>query len=177
MSKFDAAAGESSATDGCTDLKQRDVRALTEYMTTLPLGGNVYSVTTQSGSEYRVDAVQGRCTCPDKQYNLEDGELCKHERRVRFATGQWAIPAWVDADEVDAQLGEHVEKSLQMAATDGGEVISGHSDKKNEAEYTYHVEPPEQGGARYVRCEGCGREVIPADPDLIQHPSACPNSE
>jgi hypothetical protein len=64
-----------------------------------------------------------------------------------------------------------------MAATDGGEVIDGHSEKKSEAEYTYHVEPPEQGGARYVRCGGCGREVILADPDLIQHPNNCPNSE
>lgn len=124
MSQFDTAAGESSATDDCTDLEQRDVRALTEYMTTLPLGGDVYSVTTQSGSEYRVDALKGRCTCPDKQYNLEDGELCKHERRVRFATGQWAIPAWVDADEIDTQLGEHVEETPKVAATDGGVTLN-----------------------------------------------------
>jgi len=106
------------------DLEQRDVRALTEYMTVLPVGGDVYSVTTQSGSEYRVDAREGRCTCPDKQYNLEDGELCKHERRVRFATGQWAIPAWVDADGVDAQLGQHVEGTPKVAATDGGVTLA-----------------------------------------------------
>jgi len=120
MSQFETAEGESSVTADCTDLEQRDVRALTEYMTTLPLGGDMYSVTTQSGSEYRVDALEGRCTCPDKQYNLEDGKLCKHERRVRFATGQWAIPAWVDADEVDAQIGEHVEETPKVAVTDGG---------------------------------------------------------
>ncbi|WP_053966630.1 hypothetical protein [Haloarcula rubripromontorii] len=107
-----------------TDLEQRDVRALTEYMTTLPVGGDMYSVTTQSGSEYRVDALEGRCTCPDKQYNLKDGELCKHERRVRFATGQWAIPAWIDADEVDAQLGQHVEGTPKVAATDGGVTLA-----------------------------------------------------
>ena len=133
MSQFETAEGESSVTAGCTDLEQRDVRALTEYMTTLPLGGNMYSVTTESGSEYRVDALEGRCTCPDKQYNLEDGELCKHERRVRFATGQWAIPAWIDADEVDAQLGEHVEETPKVAATDGGvtlaEFITGDTDE------------------------------------------------
>jgi len=104
----------------CNDLEQRNVRALTEYMTILPLGGDVYSVTTQSGSECYVDAIEGRCTCPDKQYNLEDIELCKHERRLRFATGQWAISAWVDADEVDGQLGEHVEETPKVAATDGG---------------------------------------------------------
>ena len=106
------------------DLEQRDVRALTEYMTVLPVGGGVYSVTTESGSEYRVDGIEGRCTCPDKQYNLDDGELCKHERRVRFATGQWAIPAWVDADEVDAQLGQHVEETPKVAVTDGGVTLA-----------------------------------------------------
>jgi hypothetical protein len=52
MNKFDTAAGESSATADGTDLEDRDVRALTEYMTVLPLGGDVYSATTQSGSEY-----------------------------------------------------------------------------------------------------------------------------
>jgi hypothetical protein len=107
-----------------TDLEQRDVRALTEYMTVLPLGGDVYSVTTESGSEYRVDALEGRCTCPDKQYNLEEGEHCKHERRVRFATGRWAIPAWTDTDEVDGQLGEHVEGLPKVAATDGGVTLA-----------------------------------------------------
>ncbi|RKS81529.1 SWIM zinc finger protein [Haloarcula quadrata] len=100
-----------------TDLEQRDVRALTEYMTTLPLWGDVYSVTTESGSEYRVDAFEGRCTCPDHDYREV---RCKHIRRVAFATGNRPIPAWVDADEVDAQLGQHVEETPKVAATDGG---------------------------------------------------------
>ena len=99
------------------DVEQRGVRALTEYMTVLPLGGDVYSVTTQSGSEYRVDALEGRCTCPDHQYREV---RCKHIRRVVFATGERPIPAWVDADEVDAQLGQHVDGTPKVAATDGG---------------------------------------------------------
>ena len=155
-----------------TDLEPRTERALTEYMTVLSLGGDIYSVTTESGSEYHVDAREGHCTCPDHKHR---DVRCKHQRRVAFAVGDSAVPSGVE--EVDEQLGEHVEESSRMAATDGGEVISGHSDKKSEAEYTYHVEPPEQGGARYVRCEGCSHEVVPADPDLIQHPSECPNSE
>lgn len=124
MSDYKAAEGESSVTDGRTDLEQRDVRALTEYMTTLSLGGDVYSVTTQSGSEYRVDALEGRCTCPDKQHNLEDGELCKHERRVRFATGEWAVPAWADRSAIDPQIGEHVSGTVQVAASDGGDLLA-----------------------------------------------------
>ena len=120
MQTNDTAALERAVTDGSTDLQKRDVRALTEYMTVLPLGGELYSVTTQSGSEYSVDALEARCTCPDKQHNLEDGELCKHERRVRFATGKWVIPGWADTEAIDSQLGEHVSGTPRVAATDGG---------------------------------------------------------
>jgi hypothetical protein len=121
MSQFEIAEGESSVTAGCTDLEQRDVRALTEYMTVLPLGGDVYSVTTESGSEYRVDAREGRCTCPDHEYREV---RCKHIRRVAFATGERVVPAWVDANEGDAQLGEHVEETPKVAATDGGVTLA-----------------------------------------------------
>lgn len=117
-----SAALEDAVTDGSTDLQKRDVRALTEYMTVLLLGGDMYSVTSQSGSEYRVDALKARCTCPDKQHNLKDGELCKHERRVRFATGEWAIPGWANTEAIDPQLGEHVSGIPQVAATDGSSV-------------------------------------------------------
>jgi len=107
------------------DLEDRDVRALTEHMTVLPLRGDVYSVTTESGSEYRVDARKGRCTCPDHQYREVE---CKHLRRTAFVTGERPIPAWVDADEVDAQLGEHVEETPKVAATDGGVTLDSFGD-------------------------------------------------
>jgi len=29
-----------------------------------------------------------------------------------------------------------------------------------DASYTYHVEPPAQGGKRYARCEECGAELL-----------------
>jgi predicted nucleic acid-binding Zn finger protein len=113
-----------------TELEQRDVRALTEYMTALPLGGGIYSVTTQSGSEYRVDAREGRCTCPDYEHNLPDGdrEVCKHVARVRYATGEEPIPAWINPDAVDSQLGLHVDGSPRVAATDGGALEAEEAD-------------------------------------------------
>lgn len=120
MTAYKPAEGESSVTDERTDLEKRDVRALTEYMTVLSKGGDIYEVVTESGSSYRVDALEARCTCPDKQYNLDDGELCKHERRVRFATGQWSIPAWTDADAIDPHLGEQLTATPRITATDGG---------------------------------------------------------
>jgi len=51
------------------------------------------------------------------------------------------------------------------------------STPQNDAEsFTYHHEPAAQGGARYVRCEGCGREIVPADPDRLLHRDGCPNA-
>jgi hypothetical protein len=110
------------------DVDPRDARALTEYMTVLPLGGEVYSVTTESGSEYRVDARTGRCDCPDAKHNLptDDGrEQCKHSARVAYATGERPVPAWVDTEAVDPDLGAHVDATPQVAATDGGIIEAG----------------------------------------------------
>jgi hypothetical protein len=47
------------------------------------------------------------------------------------------------------------------------------------APYTEHVEPPEQGGEPYVRCEGCGRELLTSlgGRERLAHPPACPNAE
>jgi len=194
MNAYTTAEGESSVTADRTDLEQRDVRALTECMTVLPLGGDVYSVTTESGSEYSVDALEGRCSCPDKKYNLEDGELCKHERRIRFATGEWTIPSWADTDAVDPQLGMHtIAAPLHSLATlsvsdktsnatsetlraDGG-VSAGHPASDDPIDdgprYTYHYEPAHVGGERYVRCETCGAECIPAKPERMAHRDGC----
>lgn len=109
-----------------TDLPKRAVRALTEKMTVLPETGRVkgaddlYLVVSESGSEYLVDTREGRCDCPDAEYNLEADERCKHERRVRYATGEMPIPMWVDTDVIDPHLGIQTTRSLVRASTDGG---------------------------------------------------------
>jgi len=100
-----------------TDLESRDVRALTEYMTVLAEGGDIYTVVGQNGGTYTVDAREGRCTCPDAEYR---DATCKHQRRVAFATGEREVPAWVDTDAVDDQLGQHVDGGPRQVATDGG---------------------------------------------------------
>ena len=117
-------ANETDAYDS-TDFDRRDARALTEYMTVLGEGGDVYSVTTESGSEYAVDAREGRCTCPDHQHR---GARCKHLRRVAFATGAEPIPAVVDPGAVDPDLGAHVDATPRVAATDGGELLEDDTD-------------------------------------------------
>lgn len=150
-----------SIADESIDLDERDIRALTQYLTVLEDQGRVcgaddlYLVVSQSGSEYLVDARERTCECPDHEYR---GVHCKHQRRVEFATGERPIPDGIN--DVDPSLGEHVSASPQAVATDGG-VALGEMDGRDEIlGYTRHIEPEEQGGKEYVRCEGCSRELL-----------------
>ena len=124
MTQFDT--DRQNGHDTSTDLEPRDVRALTEVLTVLPdqpeVAGadELYLVVSESGSEYTVDARDGSCTCPDAVHR---DATCKHLRRVAFATGARAVPAWVDADDVDVGLGEHTAATPRVAAADGGEGI------------------------------------------------------
>ncbi|SEU01391.1 hypothetical protein [Natrinema hispanicum] len=95
-------------------LEEPAARALTTPMTVMDDVGMVrdadgmFEVTTDSGREYIVDleAPSGaRCLCHDHKYCQRD---CKHIWRCRFETGEEPIPAWVDPDDVDDQLGAHV---------------------------------------------------------------------
>lgn len=81
-----------------------------------------------------IDARDGRCTCPDHEYRHV---RCKHLRRVAFATGETALPAGVNRDVIDAQLGAHVTGSPRLAVTDGGEVLMG-EERPEECECTGH---------------------------------------
>lgn len=111
-----------------TDLEPRDVRALTEYHSVLDDTGrargadDLYLVVSESGSEYLVDARLGSCECPDHRHREV---RCKHIRRVAYATGDRPVPAWIDTDAVDPQLGEHVDATPRVAATDGGIIDEG----------------------------------------------------
>jgi len=128
MTDYDSAALERAATDESIDLDDRDVRALTEYLTVLEDvgrargGEDLYLVVSQSGSEYLVDTRLDACECADAEYRDPDSG-CKHARRVAFATGAREIPAGVDRDALDDQLGLHVSGEPRQAATDGGEII------------------------------------------------------
>jgi hypothetical protein len=100
------------AVDGTED-PELDFRALTEYMTVLEDGDHraraapdLYTVTTESGSTYLVDAELLACECPDHEYR---DRKCKHLRRLEFALGLRAIPEWVNDEAVDPDLGDHVD--------------------------------------------------------------------
>lgn len=108
MATIDTRALQSSATDLSAEQK-RIVRALTECMTALEIAPDLYTVIGENqGPEYTVDTRVGRCTCPDASYRLDEGQPCKHELRVRYATGEREIPDWVDEDAIDPLLGMHL---------------------------------------------------------------------
>lgn len=95
--------------DGVDD---RDARAAVRKLTVLPDEGTargapgLFTVVSDSGSEYLVDAVEGTCSCPDHKYR---DARCLHLRRVAFATGEQAIPDAIPEGDVDDQLGLHVD--------------------------------------------------------------------
>ena len=45
-------------------------------------------------------------------------------------------------------------------------------------DFTEHFEPFDQGGKRYVRCEGCGRELLIelGGREQLAHSHDCPNA-
>ncbi len=124
-SDYDIAALQDAATDSSIEFEQRDARALTQYLTVLPEHGRardadgLYVVVSESGSSYLVDVRHGACECPDAEYRDPDGG-CKHVRRVRYGTGERAIPAWVDPTAVNEYFSLHVGETPVVALTDGG---------------------------------------------------------
>jgi predicted nucleic acid-binding Zn finger protein len=79
-------------------------------MTIIEESRSLFTVTTESGSEYTVDLREPACTCPDFQHR-ESVEECKHVQRVRIEVGQ------VDTDALETRLAETAE-TLETNAAD-----------------------------------------------------------
>lgn len=92
------------------DIGPRTLRAATEHMTVIEEAQSLFSVTTQSGSEYTVDLREPACTCPDFQYRESVSE-CKHIRRVRIEVGQ------VDIETLETELTQTAD-NLESSAAD-----------------------------------------------------------
>lgn len=153
MTEFTLADPRPSATKGRIDF-ERDRRALTEAMSVLPEGGDIYTVVGQhNNGEYQVDAREKRCTCADHRYRNVD---CKHVRRVDFATGERPVPLWVDPGRIDAYLGVHVPGTPRIARPDGG--ISLDSRAVADAERPDDCGCGEWNGASDLPCWPCYRE-------------------
>ncbi|AFH22009.1 hypothetical protein OSG_eHP14_00145 [environmental Halophage eHP-14] len=148
-------------------LDQRDVRALTEFMTVLPDGGSMFTVIGENcNGEHIVDAKRNRCTCRDFEYRAgteftaEEG--CKHIRRVRYSTGETAIPAYVDMDAVDDSLGDQLPNSQpRVAVTDGGAVKTDESsDEGTDTAAGERQRVPVAGGVLVFESRALGKELV-----------------
>ncbi|QPV63885.1 hypothetical protein I7X12_04440 [Halosimplex litoreum] len=127
MSEFATTALDGVVTaEGVETIDDRTVRALTECMTVLPMGGDVFEVVSESGSSYRVDARRDICDCPDYEYR-DDIDRCKHVRRVAFAMGEQTVPSWVERDAVDPQIGEHTDGEGPRFANEQSPIADGGS--------------------------------------------------
>jgi len=148
---------------GVSALDARDVRALEECMTVLPPEQSIFEVVSQSGTTYDVDAREGRCTCPDMAHNLPDGdrETCKHIARVRFATGERAIPAAAAEElDIDPMLGEQMGRSgARVAVADGGEVVD-EGDESGQPPADIETESVPGGHLVFRRDSAGGRDLV-----------------
>ena len=129
----DSIAGRENGHDDRIDVEKRTRRALEQPLSVLSVDGTpiddadttIVSVVSHSGEQYTVDVRDGRCTCPDAEYNLDDDEACKHEIRARAVLRREPVNARVfDAVDVDPQLGQHAFEPAVTAA-DGGIVDGG----------------------------------------------------
>lgn len=124
------AASESHSDDNSPEIGDRTRRALEQCMTVTPNIGRAKDapglaiVTSESGSSYTVDMDTGTCGCPDSEHRDPAGG-CKHVRRARIATGRRPVPAeFVEACDVDPDLGQCTDATVDLLAADGG-VIDG----------------------------------------------------
>lgn len=93
------------------DFDALDAKALTTPMSVIPDLPNVRGAEdmfhVQHAHEHTVAKVNDEWHCDCRGYQC--GHKCYHIRRVEFATGERAIPTWVNLEAVDDQLGEHVD--------------------------------------------------------------------
>jgi len=169
--------------DGSIDLDDRDARALTEFMTVLPEGGDVFAVIGENeNGEYLADTRTGSCECKDAKYRDPEGG-CKHVRRCRIATGENPVPAGALGEiTIDSTFGAQLKTSTKFATADGG-ILDGETGEKISDENTAAsiwsdpmAEVDKYGqptGDHYVRCEECGVEVLTALSDCATHRKGC----
>lgn len=135
MAEYESDGNESIDTDRAA-AAVRDVRALTQQLTVRDdidrarHAEDLFIVASHDGGSYLVDLREGVCECADNTYR---GVRCKHLRRVDFATSERAIPATVDAEDIDLSLGEHVDdqgtvEEPDRKRVDGDNAGSNHRD-------------------------------------------------
>ena len=109
--------------DDTRTLDHLDAKALTTPMSVLSDAPGVQDAEDMwlvfHQIEHVVALVGGEFTCDCKGHHY--GHKCYHIRRVEFATGCRSIPAWTDRDQIDDQLGAHVDGGPVFEAEPAGD--------------------------------------------------------
>ncbi|WP_122088645.1 hypothetical protein [Halalkalicoccus subterraneus] len=153
-------------------IDKRTIRAATESMRIDHHAGqpDEFNVYSESGSVYCVRLITETCDCPSSKYH--DGP-CKHQRRVEMELGRRAVPDLDETTDVEMMIAaredyrglgdstvEHRPVDDAVVVTDGGVATESPTQDDETLITGPHLEPPEQGGATYYRCEDCGRESL-----------------
>jgi hypothetical protein len=187
--------GFESESQDSIDIKPRLRRALEEPLSVVSVDGtpicgdvSIVSVESHSGESYTVDVREGRCDCPDAQYNLGDDQRCKHQIRAEIALGRSPVPVRAaETVDVDGVLGEHTDATLQFATADGGIIdaetgdeVSAETDTDTETATCIWSDPKVEidqygspTGDHYVCCIDCGVEVLVSLTDCASHRNGC----
>jgi len=83
-----------------SDRTSRAVAALKDVVAIEDVAPGMVKVVTWSDA-YIVDAREGRCECPDQQYNLDGDERCKHWIAALLATDDRRPAPWDVVDDLD----------------------------------------------------------------------------
>lgn len=94
-------------------------RGLDSFMHVEQASVGEYRVHSGSGSTYRVDLLEGSCTCPD----AEQSAMCKHMVRVVAITGETPLSAGEDTVSVTLTAAAFDEVSSAVQVLDNGEAI------------------------------------------------------
>lgn len=181
MTDSDPAELNDSATDASIDplaaleyTAKTGKRAVYEEFTFEPRAGGDVDVTNDSHGDdgddhsYTVHVTSGipsDCTCPAWEY---------HEGACKHMVATALRPALCEVVDAGADHGLATDGGTGVIDVDDTDDVVDLSEETGDRIYTYHHESYEQGGARYVRCELCGAECVPANPDRLAHHDGCP---
>lgn len=124
--------------------------------------------------------VPAECECKADRYN--DDHDCKHKVALATIGGITVLNAATEFESTPPfpRSDSDATTAAEKLKTDGGistdttaETAVSRTATYDEQRYTYHREPAQVGGERYVRCTECGAECIPADPERVFHRDGC----
>jgi hypothetical protein len=171
---------ETSGQNGSVESRTR--RACVEPMVVVPEGDGtgLFEVWTgtcdeEDGQPYVVDlgGAHDRCTCADVEYNLSDGERCKHSRRVRL---EFALPPFGDVPQLRSEHSAPMDVELARRRRGIDDVEEPEPERAVEP-ITVAEAKPERAvatdGGRVLAPRGKGSEAE----DTASHAEGCENPE